>query len=234
MPFVISPEEAEAQCVTLQRVDLVDLVASDDSDVWPFGARHVCRHLFGTVNESRSKVGKGHKSKLHSPSCYCLEDVRASLGLDVANILQLAMLCGSDYTPGIRNVGPVTAVEILSEFVRQAPQSNEQDDQWSQWLCGMHASDSQISAVIGPLKDFVDWWNNCGSRKPLESQLVTSPVRRKWANLHPPSGFPDPAVVQAYLRPNVKTELDSFKWEVPNVSLLVKYPFSREPFSSFS
>lgn len=80
MPFVISPEEAEAQCVTLQRVDLVDLVASDDSDVWPFGARHVCRHLFGTVNESRSKVGKGHKSKLHSPSCYCLEDVRASLG----------------------------------------------------------------------------------------------------------------------------------------------------------
>lgn len=223
MPFVVSPEEAEAQCVTLQRVDLVDLVASDDSDVWPFGARHVCRHLFGTVDESRLNVGKGHKSKLHSPSCYCLEDVRASLGLDVANILRLTMLCGSDYTSGIRNVGPVTAVEILSEFVRQAPQSSEQDDQWSQWLCGMRASDSQISAVIEPLKDFVDWWNNFGSRKPLESQLVTSPVRRKWANLHPPSGFPDPAVVQAYLRPNVKTDLDSFKWELPNVSLLVKH-----------
>lgn len=28
----------------------------------------------------------------------------------------MALLCGSDYTEGIPGVGPVTAMEILSEF----------------------------------------------------------------------------------------------------------------------
>ncbi|TPP61710.1 DNA repair protein complementing XP-G cell [Fasciola gigantica] len=188
MPFVISPEEAEAQCVTLQRTDLVDLVASDDSDVWPFGAQHVCRHLFGTVDESRSKGRTRLKSKNHTPSCYRLEDVQATLGLDVANILRLAMLCGSDYTPGIRNVGPVTAVEILSEFARQVPDPDAQDEQWTRWLCGMDAPDHLVGAVLEPLKQFVDWWHNCGSKTAGESKLVTSPVRRKWLNLRPPAG----------------------------------------------
>ncbi|VDP85287.1 unnamed protein product [Echinostoma caproni] len=227
MPFVVSPEEAEAQCVTLQRTDSVDLVASDDSDVWPFGARYVCRHLFGGADEPRSKP------KHRSPSCYRIEDVRTSLGLDVANILRLAMLCGSDYTPGIRNVGPVTAVEILSEFVRQAPEPEAEDSEWTKWLRGMDAPDHLVHLVIEPLKQFVlvsDWWHNSGSNgrqiQPSgEVNLVKSPVRRKWINLRPPPGFPDPKIVEAYLRPKVNTDLHAFQWETPNVGLLVKYPF---------
>ena len=31
-------------------------------------------------------------------------------------MVNLALLCGSDYTDGIQGVGPVTAMEILGEF----------------------------------------------------------------------------------------------------------------------
>ena len=65
-----SPEEAEAQCCDLQRRRLVDIVASDDSDVWVFGASLVCRHLFGG----------GSKEKSKETSAYCLRDIQEQLG----------------------------------------------------------------------------------------------------------------------------------------------------------
>ena len=36
--------------------------------------------------------------------------------LDRQKLINLAILCGSDYSDGIRDVGPVTAMEILQEF----------------------------------------------------------------------------------------------------------------------
>lgn len=38
------------------------------------------------------------------------------LGLNREVLINMALLCGSDYTDGIPGVGPVTAMEILSEF----------------------------------------------------------------------------------------------------------------------
>lgn len=75
MPFISSPEEAEAQCVALQQCGLVDLVGSDDSDVWPFGTSKVCRYLFGGKDSS-------HKSKTVNrlTSLYSLVDVKEKLG----------------------------------------------------------------------------------------------------------------------------------------------------------
>jgi len=31
-------------------------------------------------------------------------------------LINMALLCGSDYTEGIQGIGPVTALEILAEF----------------------------------------------------------------------------------------------------------------------
>ena len=36
--------------------------------------------------------------------------------LDREMLINMALLCGSDYTEGIQGIGPVTALEILAEF----------------------------------------------------------------------------------------------------------------------
>jgi DNA excision repair protein ERCC-5 len=46
---------------------------------------------------------------------YC-NGVNLLLGLSREILINIAILCGSDYTEGIPGVGPVTAMEILSEF----------------------------------------------------------------------------------------------------------------------
>lgn len=37
-------------------------------------------------------------------------------GLDREKLINIALLCGSDYTEGITGVGPVRALEIMAEF----------------------------------------------------------------------------------------------------------------------
>ncbi|KAA3675900.1 DNA excision repair protein ERCC-5 [Paragonimus westermani] len=191
MPFVISPEEAEAQCVALQRVGLADFVASDDSDVWPFGAQTVCRHLFGAARGSSDENRAGNRKKAENtkePCVYRLEDVRHSLGLDSVHIIRLALLCGSDYTVGIQNVGPVTAVEILSEFTRSGGDLSCVS-QWSSWLHGLEASDELVSDVVTPLEQFRSWWLTCTKTNlSADPSLNASPVRKKWLKLSPPPG----------------------------------------------
>jgi len=58
-----------------------------------------------------------------------------NIGLDRDKLVLVAMLTGSDYTDGVDGVGPVTALEILSEFL----------------------SDNALS--FESLMKFRDWWN---------------------------------------------------------------------------
>jgi DNA excision repair protein ERCC-5 len=43
LPYIIAPQEAEAQCAWLDCAGLVDGVVTDDNDVFLFGAQRVYR-----------------------------------------------------------------------------------------------------------------------------------------------------------------------------------------------
>ena len=45
-----------------------------------------------------------------------MDSIEGKLGLTRQALINIALLCGSDYTDGIQGVGPVTAMEILAEF----------------------------------------------------------------------------------------------------------------------
>ncbi|KAI3637862.1 hypothetical protein MIR68_004511 [Amoeboaphelidium protococcarum] len=101
VPFLIAPGEAEAQCVQLQKIGLVDGIISDDSDVFAFGATKVYRNFYNQAKflEYFSK-----------------DDIERHLCLTVERIIFLAYLLGCDYTDGVGGIGVVGAMEVLAEF----------------------------------------------------------------------------------------------------------------------
>uniref|UniRef100_A0A1I8HHB9 XPGN domain-containing protein n=1 Tax=Macrostomum lignano TaxID=282301 RepID=A0A1I8HHB9_9PLAT len=101
LPVVVSPEEAEAQCARLEQLGLTEGTITDDSDVWLFGASRVYRFVFSRTQQVRR---------------FTLDAIQRRMGLDRRAMVDLALMCGSDYTDGVAGLGPVTAMEMLAEF----------------------------------------------------------------------------------------------------------------------
>lgn len=86
IPFVVAPMEAEAQCAHLNAASLTDGTITDDSDIWLFGGRTVYRHFF----EHDKHVME-----------FRADEVQRKFKVERSNLIQMAMLVGSDYTTGM-------------------------------------------------------------------------------------------------------------------------------------
>ncbi|KAK9782161.1 putative DNA repair protein rad13 [Seiridium cardinale] len=187
IPYITAPMEAEAQCAELVHLGLVDGIVTDDSDIFLFGGTRVYKNMFNS-------------NKL--VECYLGNDLEKELSLSREQLIALAQLLGSDYTEGLPGVGPVTAVEILSEFPGQA---------------GLEA--------------FRDWWKDVQvNNRPKEAD-ATSIFRKKFrksqaTKLFLPLGFPNPAVFEAYIKPEVDSDPQQFQWGVPDVDGLRRFLMS--------
>ncbi|NXF86049.1 ERCC5 protein, partial [Eubucco bourcierii] len=127
-------------------------------------------------------------------------DFQNQLGLDRSKLINLAYLLGSDYTEGIPNVGFVTAMEILNEFPGHG---------------------------LEPLLKFAEWWNEAQKNVKLRPNPHDTKVKKKLRELQLSSGFPNPAVAEAYLKPVVDETRGSFTWGKPDVEQIREYPFAK-------
>ncbi|KAK0667198.1 hypothetical protein QBC41DRAFT_374856 [Cercophora samala] len=187
VPYITAPMEAEAQCAELVRLNLVDGIVTDDSDTFLFGGTRVYKNMF-----NNNKFVE----------CYLLRDLEDELELSREQLIALAQLLGSDYTEGIPGIGPVTAVEILSEFPGREG-----------------------------LSEFKSWWEDVQSGKRPKEADASSPFRRKFrksqaTKLFLPLGFPSPAVFDAYLHPEVDDSQEAFQWGVPDLEGLRQFLMS--------
>ncbi|KAI5294953.1 DNA repair protein rad2 [Ascosphaera acerosa] len=176
LPYITAPMEAEAQCAELVRLGLVDGVVTDDSDVFLFGGTRVYKNMF---NQAKFV------------ECYLAKDLEDEYGLTREKLIRFAHLLGSDYTEGIPNVGPVTALEILTEF----DTLEAFRDWWTQVQRGIQLPDDTHS-------DF--------RRK----------FRKSVSKLFLPPHFPDARVDAAYLKPDVDDDRSGFQWGVPDLPSL--------------
>jgi len=187
IPYITAPMEAEAQCAELVHLGLVDGIVTDDSDIFLFGGTRVYKNMF-----SSNKFVE----------CYLASDLEKEMSLSREQLAALAQLLGSDYAEGLPGVGPVTAVEIISEFP---------------------GSDG--------LKNFKEWWDDVQNHSRPKEADATSPFRRKFrksqaTKLFLPPGFPSPAVTEAYLKPEVDDSTEAFQWGVPDVEGLRQFLMS--------
>ncbi|KAF7546242.1 hypothetical protein G7Z17_g8581 [Cylindrodendrum hubeiense] len=184
IPYITAPMEAEAQCAELVNLGLVDGIVTDDSDTFLFGGTRVYKNMFN----SNKFV-----------ECYLGVDLEKELSLSREQLISLAQLLGSDYTEGLPGVGPVTAVEILSEFPGKSG-----------------------------LDNFREWWQAVQSQSRPKAADNSSSFRRKFrksqaTKLFLPPGFPSSAVYDAYLNPEVDDSAEQFQWGVPDVEGLRQF-----------
>lgn len=177
LPYVTAPMEAEAQCAELVNLGIVDGIVTDDSDVFLFGGTRVYKNMF---NQAKFV------------ECYLSSDLEKEYSLDRQKLIRIAHLLGSDYTEGLPNVGPVTALEILSEF--------ETLEHFSEWW-GTVQMGQKLSAE--------------DSANPFRRKF-----RKNASKLFLPAIFPDQRVDQAYLHPEVDSDPSPFQWGVPDLDAL--------------
>lgn len=71
---------------------------------------------------------------------------------------------------------------------------------------------------------FSKWWSEAQEKKRLVADTRDTKVKKKLKELKLHPGFPNPAVVQAYLQPSVDQSDSSFSWGRPQVDMIKEYP----------
>ncbi|KAI9226193.1 MAG: PIN domain-like protein [Piptocephalis tieghemiana] len=98
IPYVDAPSEAEAQCVELERLGLVDGVVTDDGDALLFGAQRLYRNVF-----RKDKYVELYQASVLSRDLF----------LDRDHLIAAGLLLGGDYADGVVGIGPALAKDML-------------------------------------------------------------------------------------------------------------------------
>ncbi|ETO15992.1 hypothetical protein RFI_21369 [Reticulomyxa filosa] len=103
VPWVQAPGEAEAQCAKMAQEGIVYGCATEDMDALTFHTPRLVRHL--THTEAR-------KMPIRE---FNLEKTLQGMDLTYDQFIDLCILCGCDYIPSIRGIGPKTAYKLIKE-----------------------------------------------------------------------------------------------------------------------
>jgi flap endonuclease-1 len=110
VPWVQAPSEGEAQAAAMATSGAVTYAVSQDYDSLLFGAPLLIRNL--TISSKRRVQGR---SITVQPESIRLEEVLQGLGITREQLIEAGILMGTDFNPGIRGVGPRTALKIVKK-----------------------------------------------------------------------------------------------------------------------
>ena len=113
IPWVEAPSEGEAQVASLLEQGMVDYGASQDFDTVLFGASKFIRNL---TLSGRRKLPKQQKWVEVSPEIVDLEASFQKLEINREQLIDVAILMGTDFNPGIDGIGPKRGLKLIQEF----------------------------------------------------------------------------------------------------------------------
>jgi len=113
IPVVQAPSEGEAQAAFLARRGDAWAAGSKDYDSLLFGAPRLVRFL--AIGSTEFLPSRGRSRKV-PPEVIDLPETLAHLGLTREQLIDAAILVGTDFHPGVRGFGPKTAVKRVREW----------------------------------------------------------------------------------------------------------------------
>lgn len=192
IPWLIAPQEAEAQCAYLNDCGKCNGVISEDVDSFLFGAKKVYRNIFDSNYSNKSTRIK--RVIDHGFYVYGLNENQKIGNFNRHKMVAIAMLSGCDYTKGLNGVGIKTALKIIDAFATDHNQ------------------------IMDCLEHFKIWFfDQKDSRFENLRKLLL-----KIKSFDIPPDFPSVAVYECLMNPVVekKFKTDFFRWEKINIELL--------------
>lgn len=110
IPCIEAPSEGEAQATHMVMQGDASYVVSQDYDTLLFGAPMLVRNL--TISGKRKIHGR---SVTLNPEKVTLAEVVKGLGITREQLIQIAVLIGNDFNPGVKGIGPKTGLKLVKE-----------------------------------------------------------------------------------------------------------------------
>lgn len=115
LPWVDAPEDAEAQASQMALKGDVWAVGGKDYDSLLYGAPILVRYLTITGTEY---LPSQRRSRRLLPEIISLEQNLEILGITRAQLVDLAILVGTDFDPGVKGIGPKKALALVRKHGR--------------------------------------------------------------------------------------------------------------------
>jgi flap endonuclease-1 len=97
MSIIFGKDEAEATLARLEQNNEIQYIFSNDTDILPLGSSYVFK-------------------KNNSWMLANVETLKRKLNMDQSQLIDLCIILGNDFNPGLRRVGPVTAIQLIREY----------------------------------------------------------------------------------------------------------------------
>ncbi|MBY9021053.1 MAG: hypothetical protein KGD67_08340 [Candidatus Lokiarchaeota archaeon] len=114
VPYMNAPASAESQCAHLVKNKMVHYSNSQDFDSLLFGCPRIVQNLSKSLR--RKVQGRWSYQKI-TPVTIDLKDNLKRLKIDQFQLVDMALLIGTDYFPGIKNIGPKHAYKFIREHI---------------------------------------------------------------------------------------------------------------------
>jgi flap endonuclease-1 len=115
IPSIQAPSEAEAQAAHMARADRVWSAASKDYDALLFGAPRLLRFL--TISGKEFLPSQGAFRAIE-PELIDLDRLLRDWGITRAQLVDVALLVGTDFNDGVKGIGPKKALKLVQTHGR--------------------------------------------------------------------------------------------------------------------
>jgi len=113
IPYIESPASAESQCAQLVKNKIAYYSNSQDYDSLLFGCPRVIQNLSKSM---KRKIQGKWKYKKIDPMIIGLSDNLKRLKINQFQLIDLAILIGTDYFSGVKGIGPKTALKLIKKY----------------------------------------------------------------------------------------------------------------------
>jgi len=113
LPFIEAPSDAEAQAAFIVQRGDAYAVAGRDYDTLLYGSPRLVRNL--ALRSTEFLPSKDY-SKVLKPELIDAEETLNSLGITREQLVDIAILVGTDFNEGVKGIGPKKALKLIREY----------------------------------------------------------------------------------------------------------------------